>query len=122
MKPDGTPLRRFYHWGRLQTHLGERCLDPDPPPYAFRSPGAVVVDALGGIYVADTELGCIKKFDKRGTYLGSFGSVGYGPGQFRYPCGLLLDGKGNLYVCDRGNSRIYKLVIERVFPIRGAVM
>ena len=115
MKPDGTPLRRFYHWGRLQTHLGERCLDPDPPPYAFRSPGAVVVDASGDIYVADTELGCIKKFDRRGTYLGSFGSVGYGPGQFRYPCGLLLDARGNLYVCDRGNSRIYKLVIERVF-------
>ena len=77
--------------------------------------------AKGDVYVADTELGCIKEFDKRGTYVSSFGSVGYGPGQFRHPFGLLPDGRGNLYVCDRGNSRIYNLVIDRVFPSRGAL-
>jgi len=115
LTPDGVPIPEFGHPKRA--YIGERTFDLNPAPRAFHWPGSVAVDAASGdVYVADTRLHCIKRFDKRGRFRGSFGSPGYGPGQFRCPRGLLLDGKGHLYLCDQRNSRIYRLNLADAFP------
>jgi DNA-binding beta-propeller fold protein YncE len=39
-------------------------------------------------------------------YLGVFGAEGRGDGQFEYPNGIALDGRGRLYIADRENDRV----------------
>lgn len=88
------------------------------PPEAFTEPNDVVVGPDGSIYVAEAHnaqyldenppngIGRISKFSPDGKYISSFGSYGYGPGQFRGPHALAFDSQGRLFVADRGNRRI----------------
>jgi len=88
------------------------------PPGAFTEPNDVVIGPDGSIYVAEAHnaqyldqdppngVGRISKFSPDGTFIKSFGSYGYGPGQFRGPHSLAFDSKGRLFVADRGNRRI----------------
>lgn len=88
------------------------------PPEAFTEPNDVVIGPDGSIYVAEAHnaqyldqnppngVGRISKFSADGTFIKSFGSYGYGPGQFRGPHSLAFDSKGRLFVADRGNRRI----------------
>ena len=39
-------------------------------------------------------------------YLGSFGSQGVANGQFSYPNGIAVDGRGRLYIADSTNDRV----------------
>jgi len=84
------------------------------------------VDAKGTVYVADTlnhviraisPDGKVKTLNAASTRVGeyhpgaveSYGDFRDGPiasAKFNEPSGLALDGKGNLYVSDRGNQRI----------------
>lgn len=51
----------------------------------------------------------------RGTKLQSFGCYGYDEGQFNSPCGVTMDGMGNILVADCGNHRIQKFTAKGVF-------
>ena len=51
-------------------------------------------------------IGRISKFAPDGTFIKSWGSWGYGDGQFRAPHSLAFDSQGRLFVADRGNRRI----------------
>jgi sugar lactone lactonase YvrE len=81
----------------------------------FNAPQGVHVAANGEVYVADTVNDRIQKFTPdpqqphQYIHAATFGSSGSDPGQFRRPTDLALDGAGNLYVVDGGNSRIQKL-------------
>jgi len=48
----------------------------------------------------------IQVFTDAGAYLGQWGSAGGGPGQFRGPIGIAIDGPGNVFVADTNNGRI----------------
>jgi DNA-binding beta-propeller fold protein YncE len=48
----------------------------------------------------------VAKFNKDGILVKYWGDRGTGPGQFNTPHGIVMDAKGNLYVADRGNSRV----------------
>ncbi len=88
------------------------------PPEAFTEPNDVVIGPDGSIYVAEAHnaqfldqnppngVGRISKYSPDGKFIKSFGSYGYGPGQFRGPHSLAFDSKGRLFVADRGNRRI----------------
>jgi DNA-binding beta-propeller fold protein YncE len=88
------------------------------PPHAFTEPNDVAIAADGSIFVAEahndqfldqdasTGVGRISKFAPDGKFIKSFGSYGYGPGQFRGAHALAFDSKGRLFVADRGNRRI----------------
>ena len=83
----------------------------------FSDPAAIVQDANGNFFVADSQNHAIRKIATNGlvtTFAGQLGisgdANGTGPGaQFNSPCGLAFDQNGNLYVSDTGNSTIRKI-------------
>ena len=49
---------------------------------------------------------CVKVFDQSGTFLYKFGKQRNQDGQFKLPCGMLLDNSNNLLLCDCNNNRV----------------
>jgi hypothetical protein len=90
-------------------------------PGQFFGPGALAVDKLGNLYVADGVGNAfingsggpaantrIQKFKSDGTFLTTIGSAGIGIGQFTTIAGLAVDNSLNLYVADPGNFQVQK--------------
>ncbi len=75
------------------------------------------MDTAGNIYFPDDIINAIRKVAPDGsttTFAGS-GVAGYkdGPGsqaQFQEPAGIAVDHSGNVYLADRGNNRIRKIL------------
>ena len=128
--PTADEVRRFPDWakkgdtvtkfspdGKVLLVLGTPGEAGDPPA-RFTEPNDVVIGPDGSIYVSEAHgaqfidapepgaIGRISKFSPDGTFIKSFGSYGYGPGQFRGPHSLAFDSRGRLFVADRGNRRI----------------
>jgi uncharacterized protein (TIGR03663 family) len=78
-------------------------------PAEMQNPMGVALDAQGDIYVVDSDLSRVQKFDSRGTLVAVTGSPGAEPGQFNQPSDLAVDAAGNVYVADTWNHRIQKL-------------
>jgi DNA-binding beta-propeller fold protein YncE len=73
----------------------------------FARPTDVTWDNDGNIFVADGyDNSRVAKFTKDGEFVKSIGSRGPAAGQFNTPHTIASDAKGNIYVGDRGNSRI----------------
>jgi serine/threonine-protein kinase len=95
----------------------------------FSMPTAVVADAQGNRYVADTVNHVIRRIAPDGEVstlagrLGANGSTdGVGPAaRFVFPQGLALDGNGSLYVSDTGNHTIrrIRLIDNEVTTVAG---
>ena len=87
------------------------------PTARFYTPQNLALDNATNIYVADTQNSVIRKITPIGIVSilagtpGVFGSAdGTGPSaQFSGPQGVAVDGCGNVYVADTGNSTIRKL-------------
>ena len=86
----------------------------------FNGPYGVAVDNGGNVYVADTGNSAIRKLTPSGaswvvsTIAGLAGNPGSADGnnssaRFRFPMGLAVDGSGNIYVADEGNSTIREI-------------
>ncbi|MEE8207014.1 MAG: SMP-30/gluconolactonase/LRE family protein, partial [Nitrospinaceae bacterium] len=81
-------------------------------------PSDLVCDGKGNLYISDRSNNRIRKVDAQGTIttvvglgLPEFGGD-FGPATdafLKYPFGIDLDQKGNLYIADRGNNRIRKV-------------
>jgi len=81
------------------------------PPEALDQPNDVIVAPNGEILVSEGHsyqgpTARISRFAPDGTYLGSFGEFGSGPGQFILPHGMAFDSQGRLFVATRGTNRI----------------
>ena len=99
----------------------------------FSNPQGVAVDGSGTIYVADTWNHTIRKITPEGvvnTLAGTAGAYGSTDGtgaaaSFNGPCGLAMDGSGNIYVADSGNSTIRMItpggVVSTVVGVAGRV-
>jgi sugar lactone lactonase YvrE len=73
----------------------------------FGSPQDLTFLPDGSILVADgLRNSRVARFDKNGTFVSQWGTRGNGPGQFSGLHGIDADGRGRVYVADRGNSRI----------------
>jgi sugar lactone lactonase YvrE len=106
----GQQVFKFSPRGEILLALGTAG-EPGDPPTHLNNPTAVIVATNGDIFIAEGHSnqnppGRISKFSSDGTYIGSWGEFGEGPGQFRTPHGLAFDSQGRLFVADRGNNRI----------------
>ena len=83
----------------------------------FNGPLGVAVDSGGNVYVADSKNHTVRKVTSGGvvsTLAGVAGSPGSSDGtgsaaRFNGPAGVAVDGSGNVYVADNGNSTIRKV-------------
>jgi serine/threonine protein kinase len=94
----------------------------------FNDPFAVAVDNGENVYVSDTGNNTIRKITSSGvvtTLAGLAGHAGNANGigsdaRFSNPQGLVVEGAGNIYVADTGNSLIRKITATgRVMTLAG---
>jgi hypothetical protein len=90
---------------------------------SFYEPFGITVDAQGNFYLADTELGLIRKMTSSFavTTLAGKGTSGYTDGTgsaaaFELPYGIVADKNGNLYVSDTYNAVIGKVTPSGSLP------
>ncbi len=86
---------------------------------SLTAPYAVVADASGSFFIADTGNNCIRKVEAGTgviTTVAGNGTAGYsgdgGPAAnatMSEPCGLALDAEGNLFIADTGNYRVRRV-------------
>ena len=95
----------------------------------FSDPAAIVADAGGNFFVADSRNHAIRKITTNGvvtTFAGQLGIAGTANGtgtgaQFNLPCGLAFDQGGNLYVSDTGNNTVRKITPNGVVTTSAGV-
>jgi sugar lactone lactonase YvrE len=83
----------------------------------FNSPQGLATDAAGNVYVADRDNQAIRKITPDGmvsTLAGSSSSMGADDGsgvraRFFRPCGVAVDGAGNVFVADTRNYTVRKI-------------
>jgi trimeric autotransporter adhesin len=84
----------------------------------LRNPYGIAVDGKGNLYIADHDHSKVRKVDAGGT-ITTFAGTGVrgfsGDGgrataaKLISPYGLAVDGKGNVYIADRGDHRVRKV-------------
>lgn len=72
----------------------------DRPEELLGDVTGVAAGPRGEVYVADRLGSTVRAFDASGSFLGTVGSAGEGPGEFRWPNDLTFDPQGRLYVRD----------------------
>ena len=73
----------------------------------FNLPTNVALSPAGEIYVSDGYGNAkIHKFSPDGQFIKSWGEPGSAPSKFHVPHGVTVDADGNVFVCDRENTRI----------------
>jgi len=114
-------IRKITPDGMVSTVAGNwksAWIDGQSEQASFCRPTDVVADESGALYVADEGCHVIRKIRPDGTVItvAGVGIPGYrdGPGDqamFDGPYSLALGPDGNLYVADRGNNRIRKILL-----------
>ena len=95
------------------TSIGET---PDPEvDGSIVWPTSLAIDKGGDVYLADEALNRISIFTKDGDWIGKWGTLGDGDGEFNRPSGLAFDQGDNLFLVDGLNNRIQKFTKEGKF-------
>lgn len=105
---------RFSPEGKLllRIEVGRR---PDPCGN-FCSTTDIAFASDGHLFVADGYRNArILEYAADGTKIREWGSAGTGPGQFRLPHSIQIDGEGIVYVADRENGRIQRFTRDGTF-------
>ncbi|HQU72186.1 MAG TPA: NHL repeat-containing protein [Calditrichia bacterium] len=81
---------------------------PREEPYFQRASG-IGIDAGGQVYVVDSGLNQVSKFDREGRPAAHIGGFGSGEGQFDTPVDLFALKTLDIYVADYFNNRVVRL-------------
>lgn len=93
----------------------ERTIAPaDSTPGQLNQPGGIVVDSRGRIFVLDRKPTLIKVYASDGTFTGTIGREGSGPGEFRQ-WGMLTISRDTLFHHDPGQSRTQSFTTDGAF-------
>ena len=92
----------------------------DAPFFALEDfplyPWGIAVNRAGNLVISESRPEhCVSVFSPVGDHFLSFGDFGSGRGQFRYPSGVAVDDKDNIFVVDNNNHRIQKFTSEGQF-------
>jgi len=81
--------------------------------FKFSRSSGIATDSVGNVYVADTYNNRVQVFDPDGTFLGKFGSVGVGAGNFQRPGGVAVNkASDTLYVLETTGERVQAFALE----------
>ncbi len=69
----------------------------------------ITVDGLGNIFILNSFVKEIYKFDTDGNFLDRFGSKGEELQQFNNPDSMAIDGKGRIFVVDSNQGYLFKV-------------
>jgi sugar lactone lactonase YvrE len=75
----------------------------------------IAVDAQGNTFLADFDMGEIRKYDSNYQFLKKFGTPGSGDGQFNGVCALAIGANQKLYALDQNNNRVQIFDLEGNF-------
>ena len=106
---DGRPLMVIGERGKASDTGATK--DIELPPRSagpFNKPTELMVAPSGDLYVSDGYRNSrVHRFSSQGALLDSWGKPGKTePGEFHLPHSLWIDRAGQVYVCDRENSRV----------------
>lgn len=76
-------------------------------------PANIAVDTDGNIYLSDQNGSGVIALGRNGSFRGRLVAFGWKDGLLRYPAQLCTNGKGDLFIADRGNSRIQMFSVIR---------
>jgi len=74
--------------------------------YMYKYVRDIAVDSNNNIYLLDSHLKNIFKYDYNGKFIHAVGNFGQGPGEYMSPRGIFVDDRNNLYVNDNGRAII----------------
>lgn len=81
--------------------------NPSPGPYTLGWPSTLAFLPNGDFLLADGYWNSrVVRYTADGEYIGEWGELGTGPGQFDLLHGTAVDGNGRVYVGDRTNNRV----------------
>ncbi|MES2659069.1 MAG: choice-of-anchor Q domain-containing protein [Verrucomicrobiota bacterium] len=92
----------------------------------FRNPTGVTVDALGNVYVADSDNHCVRLISggtvstAAGTGIAGFLDGDAGIAQFSHPSDVAVDLDGRVLVADRDNHRLRRIHDGQVITLAGS--
>jgi sugar lactone lactonase YvrE len=69
-------------------------------------PTGITTDGRGTIYIVDENGGGIVILGQDGSYLGRQLTMGWNEGLLYYPSQMCINEKGEVFIADRGNSRV----------------
>ncbi|MDR2208969.1 MAG: SMP-30/gluconolactonase/LRE family protein [Azoarcus sp.] len=116
-------IRRVTPKGEVSTLAGsgdEGYVDGLGSAVQFAFPRGIAMDAANNLYVSDSSNHLIRKVTPKGEVSTLAGSeLGFADGdgsvaEFYHPNGIAVDAAGNLYVADRDNHLVRKIVLQNV--------
>ena len=101
-------IKKFYSNGTFITKL----TTSEDGTRLFHYPRSISIDSDGILFVAG--IGGVTVLDNNGTYIRKWGTQwGQDEGKFDWIADAVVDGKGNIFVVDKGNHRIQKFSYSR---------
>ena len=77
-----------------------------PSEYLFGNIGAIVQHPDATVFIADTQVPVIRRYDTEGNYMHDLGREGQGPGEYQVLQGMKVLPGGNLAIWDPRSQRI----------------